>query len=551
MKEIILTMDRNGHVQTSGYSGVSGEHMATLLTVDMASPIEEVQYYRLLFAGEQGSKITQQLFAEENAVHYTLPSEVTNLGTTVFCQLCGYKTADGEIQMLFKSDAVPLIFGTALSDTASEADTMLTHRLIADLEELESFTRDFAINIGTVETGDSTDEAMVTMAKAGHAYTLYFSIPRGQPGVNGTANLKGADGINVANDVVSPDFEILQEKLTAGKGIQLVDNVISSSFSNSVYQALTGTKDGVTIEDDRTTAELAGNLLFVNPAQSNTANNVYFYTTGENTPQAIYCFDGKYLSSDLPVGCIIPGRIMAIYIDGYNRPIYLNPPAFDDEPITITANKNEETLSMLQLSVANLNRYLNGKLVVAMAANDIPLDGTKWYGPYSCPVQYFNGTEWTGVENLENKIIYAGQPVMLYIDYNSDNYCIEHFRILNVPQHCGQPWHSVPLTDLADSSQPLTMHYKRCGDTVTVRFSGYASSDVEDTTWLYQMPEAFRPLYATNDEGLVIHTANAIDGHVYFSITSDGNLYLNGNTLHGAFPMTYNGWPTTSFSYTL
>lgn len=557
MKHLNLHMDANGHVQTKGCAGVMGDHNALTLTIEMERPPQNAVYYRLLFAGDSQSIITQQLFCQENILSYTLPAEVTSLGNTVFVQLCGYKTTATETLLLFKSDAVPLALGSSLPDTSDIADSVFTDELSQILDQLETFSQTFQMQVGTVTTLPAGSNATVSISSSNNVYTLNFGIPKGASGVD---SLIAGNGIQLSGNTISVDPATVQQTLTPGSRISIIDGVIAADSRAIVYNGVSNRYDYIGIQESRTVAELAGTVFFVNPIYTNAGVNATFYTTGENIYHSLYCFSENGLTTTLPAGCVCPGRLMVIYVNGSGQPIYVNPyiPPEEKEnglPIyTLTVSGTGTAFPQLSLTGAVDSDFSGGKTVIGMAAADISLDGVSWFGPLMCPVTVFNGSQWVSSSTIAGKVIKAGQPVFLYLEYEQDGHHYNNVRLLNVPADPpaipADDWHTLSVNSAISADfDPLTLYYKKSGDTVTVRFTGSSKAELTADTLLATLPEGYRPTYAY-DDGLPILTCNYFSGKITFCLYSNGSLYFT-KSLNGGENMSDLGWNTTQFTFTV
>lgn len=411
MKQINLTMDANGHITQKGSGGVMGDHMAAVLTVTMEEMPEVIQYYRLFFTGENGTVMSHQFFPINSTITYTLPDSVTGLGNLVLAQLCGYAMDGSEVLLLFKSDAFSLSFGTGLPDTATYAGAGFTDELSQTLNTLEQFADTFDVVIGTVDTLPPGSKASALLRREDQVFTLDLGIPQ------------GADGI---------------ASFTAGSRITIQDKVISADSRPVVYNGVTNTYEYIGIDEPLTVAQLAGTVFFVNPQYSNSTHSVSFFTTGEGVYQTLYRFKDNGLVSSLPVGSVRPGRLMAIYVNNDGQAIYLNPlEESGNNPLpvlTVTPGDPSSSFPQLSFSTTDYSAFAGGKTVIAMATADISLDGVTWYGPMMSSVKVFNGSDWVSTSTVTGKTIKAGQPVFLYLNYQTDNYAFSQVHLLNVPE---------------------------------------------------------------------------------------------------------------------
>ncbi len=409
MKQIDIILNENGHIQTSSAGGVIGDHNAAAMTVTLAGTWENIDYFRLLFAGKQECKITEKLYAQNGMLRYLLPREVTLLGRTVLCQICGYAGEEEEVSILFKSDSFPLVFGSSLPDTTDLAGSPLVDSLNQMLSQVEAIAQNFDLRIGKVESLNYGENATASVTpEADGSFTLNLGLPRGEKG---------------------------EGNFTPGEHIFIQNGVISADSCPTVYVALESPYEYIGIRETKTVEQLAGRIFWVNPRYENNNSQVYFYTSGEEVYRRLYRMDGKHLNNTLPVGCVVPGRVMAIYVNEEGVPVYLNPFEYSENPLphyTVTPD-NSGTLPYLSINVSDFNQFVNGKTIVATAMKDIAFNGNTWYGPMYSSVTFYNGTDWVGCNSLSGKTIKAGQPLLFYLEYDNKNYSFKTVRLLNPP----------------------------------------------------------------------------------------------------------------------
>ncbi len=408
LKQINLTMDQNGHVSQSQSGGVMGDHHAAELQFILDAPLPPAEYFRLYFAGEGGTLMTEQLFLTDNRLRYTLPAEVTGLGQTVLCQLCGYAGTGEQLQLLFKSDTVPLTFGTTLPQPDHEAQGLLTDRLNAMLVKAEAIAQNFDMQIGAVTTVAYDHPASVTLEKTDNmVYRLHFSLPKGEKG----------DG----------DF-------TPGKRVTIQNGEISVDSRAEVYQATTNLYGHLIIAESKTLEQLKGTVFFVNPYYTNESQTVSFGTTGEGIFYQLLCYRNNAFTNTVPIGAVVPNRVMAIYVTEEGKAIYMNPYEPPVNPLPIyTATPN--TANAYRLEIANLNNqdFVGGKTAMITLTAPLTLNANTWYGPENCPLRILNGTTWETTQRLTGKTIPTGQSLMLYLEFQPKSQTYSTIKWLNPP----------------------------------------------------------------------------------------------------------------------
>ena len=411
MKEINLTMDKNGHVSCCTYGGgVAGEHHAAQLNLQFEDTAIGADWYRLYFAGDNGTVTTEKLQPNQNLLCYTLPSEVTNLGNTVLCQLCGYAGQQENLQLLYKSDTFPLTFGTTLDDTARVANDGLTDRLNAMLSEVETISQNFDLVLGTVTSVDFPAQASAALQRTGdYRYTLNLTLPKGEKG----------DG-----------------NFAPGKRVTIVNGEISVDSRPQVYDAVENLYGYPGIREDKTVNQLAGTVFVVNPKYPNTSNAVSFFTDSEHVYYPLHRFQGNTLVSDIPVGAIVAGRPMAVYVNDAGIPVYLNPYEAPANPLplfTVTPEDTDTAFPTLRPNTYRYDEFAHGKTIVASLTDDLVLNGKTWYGPLMCPVTVFDGTSWVDTQHIVNRMVTKGQPLLLCLTYDQTNASFSSIRWLNPP----------------------------------------------------------------------------------------------------------------------
>ena len=108
MRNITITVDSFGKATTdSTQLGYSGEHNATQLTVlfnaDVSDVYSQIEFFRIVMDGMYSDK----LYLENEKICYTVPQSCMK-PPAVCCQIVGYKSNDGEPQVIIKSEVVTL-----------------------------------------------------------------------------------------------------------------------------------------------------------------------------------------------------------------------------------------------------------------------------------------------------------------------------------------------------------------------------------------------------------------------------------------------------------
>lgn len=409
MKEIQVTINQNGEIITQGIAGVMGDHNAGVLTVTVDEEVTGVAYYRLIFAGKGGTVITEQLFAQNGVISYTIPEEVSSLGTLVMTQLYGYQTQEEQVLILFKSTSFPLSFGSSLTDACTMDTDHLTHRLNTMLEKAEIIAKNFDFQLGTVTTLDYNQPATAKLTKSDNmVYTLDLALPKGEKG----------DG----------DF-------SAGDRVSIDNGVISVDSTPKVYDALETDNNQIIIAENKPLADFAGRILFVKPLYDNPSAVVTFTINSEGFAYRLYYYNQGHLDNALPNGCVKAGRPMAIYVNDDAQVIYLNPYEKETAPLPMYFATPSQTSSFSTITIAytDLNEFIDGKIIIAITTADIPLNGINWLGPAMIPIKFYQNGSWVSVERITDKVLKAGQPLLLYMKYNPANYCFESIYLLNPP----------------------------------------------------------------------------------------------------------------------
>lgn len=401
-------MDPNGHIRPYANSGVIGDHNAVMLNVIWERPVEQVEYFRLYFAGENGTVMTEKLIADNGQLQYTLPAEVTGLGRNVLGQLCGYAGEQEQLSLLYKSDTFPLVFATTLPDTTRVVQDGLTDRLNDMIDKVETIANQFDLQIGNVTTVDYNQQASASLEKDDDmVYKLHLAVPKGEKG----------DG----------DF-------SPGKRVTIVNGEISVDSRAQVYNGLANLYGYVGIDENKTIAELGGTVFYVNPIYASKTATC-FYTKGEEVYQPLYYYKNGIPQTPIPADSVIPGRLMAIYVTTDGLPIYLNPYEAVPNPLpvyTITPIA-DTSFPTLNLSATDYTEFTNGKTIVALLTDDLVFNKQNWLGPLSCYVKIFDGSNWVNTNRLYDKTISAGQPLMLSLRFDPDNYSFSEVKWLNPP----------------------------------------------------------------------------------------------------------------------
>ena len=296
MKQIIMRVDRDGHVRLSGAGGVNGDHHAALLTAVLEQPPEGVTYYRFYFAADDGRKVmSERLTLTDGVLVCALPGQVTGLGATVQTQLCGYDTDGDSVRVRFQSDAVTLHFTTDQSDMSEYEDTGLTDHLQGVVNELETFAEEFDLRMGTVTPLNRLADPTASLERQGQVFTLNMGLPK--------PTMTAGDGIAVSDE---GEISVVKQP------------VYYTAFLHPVYGHLG-------INESRPLTALAGSVIWVAPPAANVTGAVMLYTSGEQVYYPVHCLNGQQLTETVPAGAVQPNRAMALYITPQYQVVYLNP----------------------------------------------------------------------------------------------------------------------------------------------------------------------------------------------------------------------------------
>ncbi len=510
MKQLNFNMDANGHVTTSGFAGVVGDHNALSLNITLAPPPEGVSFYRLFFSGESGSVMSQRLVPAKDEIRYLLPEKVTALGHTVLCQLCGYALNEDKTELRFQSDSVALSLGSSLQSLPEFSDSVLVDELQQTLNELETFAASFGLTVGQVQTLPAGSDAAVSLSHNGYRYELNFSLPRGKDG--------GITGLTVG-----PGLELEQGRLSlnADELKELLGKAVRPTVYNGVYSAYEYTG----IDEPLPLSALANSLLLICPAYAVAGKSSVLFTTGEQIYHTLYCLtDDGAVTATLPENSIVEGRLMAVYVDGEGRPVYLNPKKQTrDQTLPVYELKvlNPDT-SFPQLDPVGLNYSdcANGLTLVGLPQEDLVFSGKLWCGPLASALMVYSGGKWVNASLVAGRLK-AGRPILLYLEYNASGYTFTS-RLLTPPEN--DDWHSLTVSSVSSTGDPLLLHYKRTGEAVYLRFSGgSAAATLSAKTLLATLPAEARPAYADAQTGLYLCAA-AANGPLPFCLYPTGEL---------------------------
>lgn len=108
MRNVTITVDGFGRAITdSAQLGFSGEHNAAQLTVlfdsDAVDVYSQIEFFRIVIDGMYSDK----LYRNDGEICYTVP-QCCMKPPAVHCQLVGYKSTDGEPEVIIKSEVVTL-----------------------------------------------------------------------------------------------------------------------------------------------------------------------------------------------------------------------------------------------------------------------------------------------------------------------------------------------------------------------------------------------------------------------------------------------------------
>ena len=298
MKQINVTMDANGHIAHDLAGGVMGDHHAATLCITLQNPPEQATYYRLYFAGESNTFISEQLFPRENLIQFSLPNDVTRLGKRVLGQLCAYHEANGEFTLVFKSTPFELSMAASLPDTGELLDPILINRLESMLNQVQTIADHFDLTIGSVSTLAFDQPATARLSCSDKMkYTLHLGIPKGEKGEG--------------------DF-------SAGEGISIINGEISVTPHQGVYSSHVNSYGYLCIHEDQDISDLAGRTFWVEPTFTN-SNQALYICTYQQLFHKLYCFSESVLTDTFPPNAIVAGRPMQIYVNHQGQAIYLNP----------------------------------------------------------------------------------------------------------------------------------------------------------------------------------------------------------------------------------
>lgn len=139
MRSLEFNVTTSTVTPTTAAIGNAGEHNVTNLKFKVSDEIlNAVDYYRL----SVGDYRSEKLFAQNSVVSYSLPRSVLQTGA-VLLQLDGYKTHEGEIERVFKSELVTAEVGASVctvQDIPSEMEKDVDHA-IAELDALVKESR--------------------------------------------------------------------------------------------------------------------------------------------------------------------------------------------------------------------------------------------------------------------------------------------------------------------------------------------------------------------------------------------------------------------------
>ena len=139
MRSLEFNVTTSTVTPTTAAIGNAGEHNVTNLKFKVSDEIlNAVEYYRL----SVGDYRSEKLFAQNSVVSYSLPRSVLQTGA-VLLQLDGYKTHEGEIERVFKSELVTAEVGASVctaQDIPSEMERDVDHA-IAELDALVKESR--------------------------------------------------------------------------------------------------------------------------------------------------------------------------------------------------------------------------------------------------------------------------------------------------------------------------------------------------------------------------------------------------------------------------
>ncbi len=409
MKQINVTMDANGHITHGVNGGVMGDHHAATLCLALSEPPEGAGYYRLYFANADKTLVSEQLYPTDGIIRYSLPDRVTRLGTSVLCQLCAYTEQAGEFTLVFKSDPFPLGLATSLPDTSQGADSPLTNQMEEYLNRVQDIAEHFDLTVGKVETLPYDQAATATVSQnTDMKFTLDLGIPCGEKG----------DG-----------------NFTEGNGISITNGAVSVKMHQRIYQASENSYSYLHLPINEDLPDLVGMVFLVNPRYTNTWHQTYICTNA-GIYHTLYRYDGASLSDQMPNNAIVPNRPMLIYVNQSGQPVYLNPNySHQSVSAVLTVTPDYSNTGMPQLTFPEVSDtfFSGGRSVIATATDDVVFDGSYWYGPMCSGVTvYYNG-KWTNTSHLNGKVIPAGQPLLMYLDYDPSNYSYSVVKLLNPP----------------------------------------------------------------------------------------------------------------------
>lgn len=193
-----------------------------------------------------------------------------------------------------------------------------------------------------------------------------------------------------------------------------------------------------------------------------------------------------------------------------------------------------------------------GKVFIVIPNADITFDGKSWYGPYLSTMKYYQGTSWVDVSGIKGCKFNKGQAMFLWIK-GSGSYSIDQCYLLNPPMetHVESDWHVIDEENVDPSiASDVTIYYKKSGDTVSVRFTGFPTVPVTGNLGNFAiLPEG----YYSTDYDMIIPTCNLNDSRVFIFIdSSEGSLHVvNEFSDSAGCDISPEGWNTTQFSFTI